>query len=255
MSVEYREKLAKERSGVTLETLEATPERSLKLLRGVGNNRVVRGLMQGRGYSVLIHRQGWSLLAAVAGMSEPGGEDPVTDPEVVKAVEDVDPHDEELVEITDASLNKDFPVQNDFLLKGITPGGGMAAVLNVALYLDRRSVLAQGTGREATRDDDLAALKLLEERGITSALCEYLTGRVAVAQSAKKVEPIDEAALKAVDEAYVKALADLRTWYELWSRIARVTIKRRDYLMLLGLAHRKSPTRPVEEEPPTPVES
>jgi hypothetical protein len=79
-----------------------------------------------------------------------------------------------------------------------------------------------------------------------------LAARVAVAKSADKVEPLNEAALQAADDKYIKALADLRTWYELWSRIAKVTIKRRDYLMQLGLAHRKSPSSPTEDEPPVP---
>ena len=75
-----------------------------------------------------------------------------------------------------------------------------------------------------------------------------LPERVKVATSAEQVDPINEEATKAEDEAYVKALVELRQWFELWSRIARVTVKRRDYLIQMGLAHRKNPTK--EERDP-----
>lgn len=248
MAVQYREELAKEYAGVTLETLEETPEKSLKFLRATANNRVIRRILQGRGFTPLVQELWWAELKDAAGMSRPDVKEAVIDPQVDQAVEDVDPHDEPIVEITDASLAPEFPEQNRFLLENIQPGGGMRAVLNVSLYLERREALKQGTGRELTRDNDLAAVALLEERGITEKLCQYLAERVAVARSAEEVEPVNEHVLRAADEAYVKALATLRKRYELWSRIARVTIKRRDYLIQLGLAHRKSPTRPTKDD-------
>jgi hypothetical protein len=40
----------------------------------------------------------------------------------------------------------------------------------------------------------------------------------------------------------------LRAWYERWSGIARIVIKRRDYLIQLGLAARRSPRDDGGEE-------
>ncbi len=42
------------------------------------------------------------------------------------------------------------------------------------------------------------------------------------------------------DKAHSEAMMALRHWYEEWSEIARASISRRDYLILLGLAKRKS---------------
>ncbi|MCU0693081.1 MAG: hypothetical protein MUF54_16935, partial [Polyangiaceae bacterium] len=154
---------------------------------------------------------------------------------------------------TDASLSKKFEAQKRHLLDGITPSTGMGAVLNVALFLRRADELEKGQNRKATRKKDQEAMKLLAVRGITQQLRKHLAAQVKIATSAKPVEEIDEAALKGADESYVKALAALRTWYEEWSRIARVVVKRRDYLMLLGLAHRKSRSG-AREEPQAPAE-
>ena len=173
MGVKYREELSLHLSGLTLRTLEETPERQLKTVRAIGNNRVIRRWMQSRGYSSAAHVEGVRLIAKIMGMGAPDGEEPATDPFVSQAAEDVDPHDEVLVEVTDASLHREFAEQNNFLLAGITPAGGMEAVINISLYLERRDVLMQGTGRDATHDKDVAAVKLLEERGITSELCAY----------------------------------------------------------------------------------
>jgi hypothetical protein len=38
--------------------------------------------------------------------------------------------------------------------------------------------------------------------------------------------------------SYLQKLTALRAWFEEWSGIARVAIKRRDYLIRLGLARR-----------------
>jgi len=43
-----------------------------------------------------------------------------------------------------------------------------------------------------------------------------------------------------LNEALEEHVAALRAWYEEWSEIARATVTRRDYLIRLGLAKRKS---------------
>jgi hypothetical protein len=50
---------------------------------------------------------------------------------------------------------------------------------------------------------------------------------------------VDEARVKAEAE-YEEALLDLRDWYVEWAGIARLVVKRRDYLILLGLAERRA---------------
>lgn len=55
---------------------------------------------------------------------------------------------------------------------------------------------------------------------------DQLDAQLKVAMSAPEVEPVDEAAIAASDEAYVRSLADLRERYDEWSRVARVAVKR-----------------------------
>lgn len=124
----------------------------------------------------------------------------------------------------------------------------MAGVLNVKTLVARLRELKSSPARKATRKQDQAALDLLAERGITPELVDQLEGQLKVATSAPEVEQVDDAAIEAADEAYVRALGELREWYDEWSRVARVAVTRRDHLMLLGLAHPKS--REGEAETP-----
>jgi hypothetical protein len=45
-----------------------------------------------------------------------------------------------------------------------------------------------------------------------------------------------------------EALAKLRAWFDEWAATARAVIKKRSYLIRLGLAARKSPERPEEPQ-------
>ncbi len=54
------------------------------------------------------------------------------------------------------------------------------------------------------------------------------------------VDPRDEAKRAEREKKHVASLVALRAWYEEWSEIARAAIKRRDYLIRVGLAKRKS---------------
>ena len=49
----------------------------------------------------------------------------------------------------------------------------------------------------------------------------------------------------------MRSLGALWIWYQEWSEIARVEVKRRDRLIQLGLAQRKAPGKGEEEEEPT----
>jgi hypothetical protein len=49
------------------------------------------------------------------------------------------------------------------------------------------------------------------------------------------------AAEKDDDEVYEQALLGLRNWYTEWAELARLVVKRRDHLIGLGLAERRSP--------------
>lgn len=128
----------------------------------------------------------------------------------------------------------------------------MNSVVATSMILDRMNKMENGPEGKATRKEDQAALELLASRGITAELRAKLAEAVKVATSASRVEEDDQAELAAADEKYVRALGELKAWYEEWSRVARVVVKRRDHLIMLGLAQRKAPGQPGEPQPTDP---
>ncbi len=252
MPVKSREQLARSLFGVSLETLERYPERALKFARGVGTNVTLRATLQQRGYTPAVHNLVWDRLQTVCNISLPAATD-TFDAKALDAIPFIDSNDEMLFEIISASVAPRFPEQAAFLCEGIGPSTGMTSVINTRTLLDRMNQLEKSPERKETRKKDHAVLELLAERGVTPELRDRLAAAVKTATAAPVVAAIDTPAIAASDEAYVKALGELRAWYDEWSRVARVTIKRRDHLILLGLAQRKT-TRRDEPAPSDPTD-
>ena len=101
-------------------------------------------------------------------------------------------------------------------------------------------------------------LRSYAERGIGPSDRTSAAALVDQAMSTPSGSPRSQEELATADEAYVRALVELRDWYELWSEMARIEIARRDRLIQLGLAHRRygagdeEPEEPVEDGPETP---
>ncbi len=224
---------------ISRQTLEQTPGRVHHFLRGVGTSVVIRARLAARGYSKTVHAQGWRLLQATSGFFEgaaPGGE--ADDMAVRKAIVEIDGWDETGFRIINASLRARHPAQHSFLTQGLRAAAGLEAVTGVATLLERLDALEGAPEREGTRAADRAALATLSERGIDGAERRRLRALVARAQGF--AERFDEPNERAKAERRMReALAELRLWYEEWSEMARVTFKRRDELIRLGLASRR----------------
>ena len=230
---------------VTQETLDATPERALKLLRGIGTVPAIRAALAARGYSADEHALGWKLLHDVSGYS-PGGAElgVVVDPEVTRAIATLDAWDEDGFRIVRAAVTR-FPDQAKTLLEGIGPSTGAASVLGVRTLLDRIDAL------EKTKDGH-AAMKVIAARGISPEERKRLRGLVAIAEKGTSItpgKPSEEETQAAA--AHQKSLLALRAWYEEWSEMCRAVIKRKDRLIRLGLARRKSPNKSAPTPPAT----
>lgn len=252
MPVKERELLAKELYNVTLKTLETIPGRSLTFLRGAGTNRVIFAALQRRGYDILTHRQGWELLQKTC-TSTVGPIEVEMAPEVAGAVAKADEIDGDLIRIITVVLKHPFPEQLTCVLRDIKPSTGMEAVSNCAQIVRGLNELESGASRTSTRKQDAEALELLAVRGIDAEYRAMLAALVDKATSTPETKPRTPAELAAEDEAYVRSLGDLWIWYEEWSEIARVEVKRRDRLIQLGLAQRKAPGKEEEEEPEEPA--
>lgn len=233
------DKLAK---AVSDSTLEQTPDRALRFLRGVSRTGIAQR-MAAVGYSNADHVEGWTLLQQSSGyrpdvsmVTLQGGP---ADPAVAAAIKYVDDFDESGFDLADAALRRRFPEQWTFVMEGLVAKTGIAALVDVETFLDRIDALESGKGRDAsTRDADQRAVKLLATRTIDKAKRAALREALRVAKSFKVQETpapntIDEAARE-------RATLALRAWYEEWSKTARSVIKRRDFLISLGLANRHS---------------
>jgi len=102
----------------------------------------------------------------------------------------------------------------------------------------------------------LAAIALLAERGINAAERQRLRNLIAVAESAPDLSLPDAETVAKSEATNLRNLMALRAWYEEWSGIARVVIKRRDYLIRMGLAKRRvlavEPLAPPSPNPAAP---
>ncbi|XXT22338.1 hypothetical protein WME94_12330 [Sorangium sp. So ce429] len=211
-----------------------------------------------RGYTDEDHREGWDLLHRASGFGT-GEPDEVEDAEVGKAIAELDAWDEPHFRLIRAALQRRHPAQEKFVFDNLTAQVGPAAVVSVKTLLDRLDALEKSPARK----DDHAALETLAKRGITREERSRLRQLVDIASGAGTAaeeddeEPIGDAAtVRAVVDSreHVEALRALHAWYREWAETARAIVKRRDFLVRLGLAHRKvkAKVKPSPAAPPPP---
>jgi hypothetical protein len=256
-------------------TLERTPGRVLDFLSAVGRYRVVRAILAAHGYGKSMHEQGWTLLRATGTWTQGDdddddddeGDDGAVDQRAGAALAQVDAWDEDAFMLIDGALKYDHPAQHRQLTKGLQPAQGAASVVVVDELLVRLDDLERGpraakgrrpakdTRPKAKRAADLTALQVLASRGISEETRRTMRQLVELARAFGPVDVPTKAQLAeqdASENARRQALLNLRKWWESASSIARVHIKRRDYLIRLGLAERAAPTRSkTNEETPS----
>ncbi|AGP35225.1 hypothetical protein SCE1572_12285 [Sorangium cellulosum So0157-2] len=246
--------------GPSRQVLAEVPGRALRFLSAAGKNRQIRALLRERGYTDEDHREGWELLHRASGFGT-GEPDEVEDAEVGKAVAELDAWDEPYFRFIRAALLRRHPAQEKFVFDNLTAQAGAAAVVSVKTLLDRLDALEKSPKRKATRKEDHAALETIAKRGITKEersrlrqLVDIASGGGAAAEEGEGAE--DGGAERAVidSQEHLEALRALHAWYREWSETARAFIKRRDFLVRLGLAHRKMKVKvkPSPAAPPAP---
>ncbi len=220
-------------AGVTLETLEQTVRRAMDMLIALGTSPGPYALMNKRGYTEAEHARGWKLVHRLIGTPAVL---PSKKTEAALAVTELDNYDEDGLRTVRAALIR-YPDESERILVGLAPIAGNGAVTNIAVLLERiEAEMANPESREAMERLATAGFDD-EERKRLSALVELARGAAQIPAPAFRDSP-----------EYVELLLDLRDWYLEWSEIARITIKRRDYLIRLGLAERRS-SDPVDPAP------
>lgn len=242
----------------TLESLnrDDTPDRALPFLRAIATRVEIRAAMLAAGYTEEEQAHGWKLLLEAAGyVATPLPQ--IDDQKARAAITELDAWDEPGFRRIHAALSRLHPEQDAFVFAGLEPAQGIGAIVTVATLLDRLDALESSPDRAATREADKAALATLAQRGIDRTIRERLAELVLIAQSARAPEVPEPAPTTAARDA---ALLELRAWYRDWSETARAVIRRRDLLVLMGLARRRSPKQkdapvpaPVPTTPTTPA--
>jgi hypothetical protein len=177
---------------------------------------------------------GWNLLSKASGYV-PGVASPSDDVAARAAITDIDAWDEPGFRRIDAALLRLHPEQHKFVFAGLETARGVGSVLSTTTLLDRLDQLESAPERAATREADQAAIATLTSRGITPEVRSHLRELIQVAKTAAPpVFPTDATA-----EELEQALSELRAWYRDWSETARAVVRRRDYLVMLGLSKRR----------------
>lgn len=217
--------------------LEAMPTRGLKLLGAISKNPQIRTSLSKRGYTEATHELGWSLVLKASGYRRPA--EAANRLDAAAAIAELDAWDEPSFRVARAALVL-MPEQRDFLFEGLEAQKGIAAVAAVATFLDRCDELESSKERKATRKADHAALDRLAERGITKEERARLRKLLSVATSFAEAAPPAPSAPSEKATDHREAQVALWAFWTEWSEIAKTDIKRRDHLIQLGLAKRKT---------------
>ena len=122
---------------------------------------------------------------------------------------------------------------------------GAEAVNGVATFLARVDALDKGSdpARASTKKDDKKAVALLGTRGLTTKERARLSDLVEVALGPTPTLPEGPTPDEDAAAARRAALVSLKRWYDEWATTAHAVVKKRVYLIRLGLAARKSPNK------------
>lgn len=242
---------------VTDDTLKLGPTRLLTFLQGV-SDPAIRALFAPLGWSDQRLDEAWSLLNELKAANKIPST-PVPDP-VTEGIASCEAWQATGLIRARAMMQLAFPEQAAFMFHDFVPGTGTAAVLNVATFLQRRQELENGVERKGTRKADHEALQVIEETGVTKDTLKKLQGFVDSVQTV--AAPIRPQHLADADAKRTEVLRKIHAWITAWSEMARTVITRRDQMIKLGIAKRRShkakgavtpPAPPVTPAPPVVV--
>jgi hypothetical protein len=218
---------------VTEETLKLGPTRLLTFLQGV-SDPAIRAQFAVLGWSDERFDEAWSLLSELRAANKiPAA---IVDP-IAQAIASCEAWQSTGLIRARAMLQLSFPEQAAFIFHDFVAGAGMEAVLNVSTFLERRKALENGPERSASRDADGQALAVLTETGVTPEVLAQLHAFVETVHTVATVQPQE---LADAEARRTEVLRKIHAWVMAWSEMARTVITRRDQMIKLGIAKRRS---------------
>jgi hypothetical protein len=221
--------------------LDETPGKAFTMLQAVGTIVPIHEALKAEGFTAAEMDAAWRLLHNICNYQKPADVGAI-DYRVRDAIVELDAWDEPNLARISATVARLHPEQYEGVMRNLEATTGVAAVLVVERTLDRLDEL------EKSADEKLrAVVQTLAARGYTAAERKRLRDLIAVAKSAPALPavPADP------DEARLPDLLALYRWYRDWSETARAVITRRDWLIRLGLANRRS-SKANDQEPQSP---
>jgi hypothetical protein len=221
-------------SDVHENTLKQAPARLLAFLQGAADP-AIRARFAPLGWSDQRQEEAWSLLSELKAASVIA---PVAVPDpVAQAIAACEAWQATGLVRARAMLQLSHPEQAAFMFHDFVAGKGMEAVLNVETYLERRQALAGGEGRKASRKVDQEALLVIDATGADKEMLKQLHGMVTTVQT---VAAPPAAHVLEADTKRIEVLRMIYAWITAWSDMARTVITRRDQLIRLGIAKRRT---------------
>lgn len=243
--------------------LSNVPVKAAQLLNGLGALPAVRRALLAKGLTRSETDHARRLLAVSLGAFTGGepSEEEVADTEAVAtargALTELDGRDESDFTRVGGALRRFHPRLAAKFFEGIKPGTGARAIASMMALVQRIRALP------TLGEEGVAARRLLVVRGYDEAelaridaLIQLALGAPEAADEEAEVEEVaeliaevgldDGEAQSITDEAQRAARVELLAWYEDWVPTIRALIKRKAYLIRMGLAQ---PARRPDGEP------
>lgn len=221
------------------ETLEATPYRAFRLLRGISCSSSIRTQLAMVGLTKGDLDEGFALIHASCGLHVDEAE--LVDGDAVRAaITELDAWDERGFLLVRATLTHRFAEQARFVLAGLAPSEGPEALQGVARLLDKLDALEADPRREESRQDDHAALAALAARGLHAQERARLRRLVDLVARSTTGRP---EAVRTAEGEHLAALTRLRCWFDEWADLCRAVLTRPSQLQAVGLAPSSTPEK------------
>jgi hypothetical protein len=227
---------------ITERRIELSLNRAASFFKTVARNPVVRGELLARGLTDAELERGWSLYSALLGFRNGRAVhavNVVSETEAARALNAIDAWDAPAFSAAKAVLANRYPNVEKFLFENLAPATGPASVAGVERFLERVAMLRAGSAAGLSSEEGKGAMELLGARKILDDIQESeLLRLISVAKSGAR--PSEFRAPDAVAPEREKHAIEFLSWLHEWREVARTAIKRRDYLIALGLAQRRS---------------
>ncbi len=244
---------------VSTSTLDRAPARAIKLADGIERDPLVYDVLAPIGMS---HHELHEVraLAMKTRVVRPPPKVADARPPNIDAMEACEAFLSTAFVPASGKLELRFPAYHALVFEGLDARAkGTDAAIIVAHFLARCDDLEKRAARKAgvreadgtTPEDDRDALCALAEAGVTREKRAELGRVVKIAMT--EVPHTSAIGDGVGDEERLDALRRIHKWVTVWSGIVRNVITRRDQLIRLGLATRRSPKRTATVPPPTPL--